>query len=293
MTQEALKQKIKMTKDLYNIVGTMKMLSSVSVGQYEKALNSLTQYTQTVQMAFQGLFNQEGFYAPSPVKEKKSHKNLVICIGSDNGLVGKFNRDVFQFLNEENNSLSNLKFISVGKRMTLTLNSMDIHPLAVYNHSNSLKEISALADALLNKINLFLSKDSYDSVFVIYNERQKSKIIQQKIQLLPFAPELLKTFKNKKWDGKMIPLVNPENTGLFSALSQEYLTIFLINALTCSLACEHYVRMIHMQQAEKNIEKKLNELDLLYQQARQNQITDELIDIISGAEAMTPRLTKV
>ena len=58
MIQEEIQQRIKTITDLQSIVKTMKMLSSVSVGQYEKALNSLTQYGKTLQEAFQGLFAQ-------------------------------------------------------------------------------------------------------------------------------------------------------------------------------------------------------------------------------------------
>ena len=61
MIQEELKRRIKTTSDLQGIVRTMKMLSSVSVGQYEKALNSLMQYGATLKQAFHGLFTQSFF----------------------------------------------------------------------------------------------------------------------------------------------------------------------------------------------------------------------------------------
>ena len=61
MTQETLNKRIKTTTDLRGIVSTMKMLSSVSVGQFERALKSLNQYTENLQNAFRGLFAQENF----------------------------------------------------------------------------------------------------------------------------------------------------------------------------------------------------------------------------------------
>ena len=75
-------------------------------------------------------------------------------------------------------------------------------------------------------------------------------------------------------------------------LVHEYLTVILSGGLTASLAAEHYARMVNMQQAEKNIDKSLEDMNLAYQQARQTQITDELIDIVSGAEAMKPKKNK-
>ena len=73
---------------------------------------------------------------------------------------------------------------------------------------------------------------------------------------------------------------------LFLSLIHEYLTTLISQAIISSLACEHYTRMINMQQAEKNIDDSLEELNLIFAQNRQTAITDELIDIISGANSL-------
>lgn len=289
MNQEALSKRIKTTSDLHGIVNTMKMLSSVSLIQYEKARTSLNQYAQTIKLAFQGVFSQEDFSYPNQTKNKEG-KVLYLLIGSDNGLVGRFNRDLVQKFEE--NRPKNASVITIGKRITSSILAKDFKPIAVYSNSNSLKEISSLADALLSKINSVLSKENFEKVILYYNHKKNNSFELKTFQLFPFSDEIKSNIKQNSWPGRMIPLISNENEGLFSALVQEYLVVFLVQALTESLVCEHYIRMLHMQQAEKNIEKKLAELDLLYQQARQNKITDELIDIVSGAQAMSNPLTK-
>ena len=291
MTQEVLKKRIKTTNDLYGIVTTMKLLSSVSVGQYEKALVSLNQYTQTISLAFQGLFHQEFFSLPNTSNHQKSGKTLVIVIGSDNGLVGRFNWELVQEVKKES-PLTSMKLITIGKRLSTSFFSKGLKPDFSYSNSNTLSEISSLADTILTKVNQLISADSFEKVLLFYNKKENNSFQPQKLQLLPFSEEILKQLKETPWSGRMLPLINPENETLFSALSQEYLIVFLVQALTSSLACEHYIRMLHMQQAEKNIEKKLAQLDLIYQQERQNQITNELIDIVSGAQAMNSSLDK-
>lgn len=291
MTQEVLKKRIKTTNDLYGIVTTMKLLSSVSVGQYEKALVSLNQYTQTISLAFQGLFHQEFFSLPNTSNPQKSGKTLVIVIGSDNGLVGRFNWELVQEVKKES-PLTSMKLITIGKRLSTSFFSKGLKPDFSYSNSNTLSEISSLADTILTKVNQLISADSFEKVLLFYNKKENNSFQPQKLQLLPFSEEILKQLKETPWSGRMLPLINPENETLFSALSQEYLIVFLVQALTSSLACEHYIRMLHMQQAEKNIEKKLAQLDLIYQQERQNQITNELIDIVSGAQAMNSSLDK-
>ena len=287
MTQEVLNKQIKTTTDLRGIVNTMKMLSSVSVGQFEKALKSLNQYTRNVQSAFRGLFAQENFQYEPPSRPHGKNKILTIIIGSDNGLVGRFNRDLIDIMKHNLQNQSNcIKLITVGKRLAPMALTTDFPVIANYNNSNTVKEISALATAILTKINQVVSKEGFDKVLLFYTNRQNNESSVQMEQLIPFQDNLLSNLKTKKWDGKTLPLITAEHNELFSALIREYLQIVLVHALTASLASEHYIRMVHMQQAEKNIDERLNELRLIYQQTRQNQITDELIDIVSGAQAI-------
>lgn len=297
MTQEALNKRIKTTTDLRGIVSTMKMLSSVSVGQFEKALKSLNQCMENLQSAFQGLFAQEKFQYESPTLFHDKNKILAIVIGTDNGLVGRFNRDVIDTMKKNLIAKKKqVKLITIGKRLAPMTFSDNFSVISNYNNSNTIKEISSLAGAILTKINQVVSKEGFSSVWIFYTIRQNTGLTVKSEQLIPFQENLLINLKTKQWDGRTLPLVTADYNELFSALIHEYFTIILAHALTSSLAAEHYTRMIHMQQAEKNIDEKLNELELIYQQVRQNQITDELIDIVSGAEAINKikrRLDKV
>ena len=290
MIQEELSQRIKTVTDLQGIVKTMKMLSSVSVSQYEKALNSSTQYSKTLQEAFHGLFAQDDFtYTPPQVKEI-SPKILAIVIGSDNGLVGRFNKDILNFVQafciKKETTKNQVRIIGIGKRIALLAPSMDFHIAYAYPISNSVKEISALAGLILTKIDQEVSEHHFDLVQIFYNKQQNLSFVSQTHQLIPLPHADFQRLKKTRWEGRMIPLITAEKEALFSALLHEYFTIQLTNAITASLAAEHFTRMNHMQQAEKNIEEKLTVLNLQYQQARQNQITDELIDIVSGATAL-------
>ena len=69
--------------------------------------------------------------------------------------------------------------------------------------------------------------------------------------------------------------------------------ILLSSALTFSLAAEHHARMINMQNAEKNIDESLEQMNQEYQQKRQEAITEELIDVVSGSEAITIQKPKI
>ena len=83
-----------------------------------------------------------------------------------------------------------------------------------------------------------------------------------------------------------MPLITLKPQVLVSKLIQEYLMIVLSGAITMSLAAEHHARMINMQNAEKNIDESLEQMNLEFQQKRQEAITEELIDVVSGSEAL-------
>ena len=290
MTLEALTKRIKTTTDLKDIVGTMKMLSSVSIAPYEKALKSLRRYGQTVQDAFVGLLKEENFiYQPRPIKSS-TPQTVAIIIGTDNGLVGRFNRDVLSFAESDlrgKGCLDQTTFICVGKRLGLMADSAKFPLAATYAIMNSLKEIASIASMVLMKVNEVIQARKAEQVLIYFMQRKTGESQKPVIlQLMPLPYRDMMRFKAEKWTGKTPPLITADYDALFSSLIHEYLTVVLSGALTASLAAEHYTRLLNMQQAEKNIDDSLTEMNLTYQQMRQTGITDELIDIVSGAESL-------
>ncbi len=282
MTLEALKKRIKTTTDLRNIVSTMKSLSSVSIVAYEKAQISLTDYIQNIWNGFLILDKNKALRIP---KVEPSDQALAIIIGSDNGLVGRFNKEIISFAQKE---LQDFKtsYITVGRRIaSLMLNEKNI--IAKYPISNSIKETANISLAILKNIPQIKENKKLPSVFVFYHEHISGQPVScQKTQLLPFSQSILNPIKSMKWDGRSWPCFKIDSNILLLSLIQEYIGITLDSALIKSLAAEHYIRMINMQNAEKNIDERLYEMNLKYQQKRQENITDELIDIVSASQAM-------
>lgn len=300
MSLEALNKRIKTTTDLRDIVSTMKMLSSVSIGPYEKALASLKEYGKTVQDAFLGFVLNDATDFMPRIPKNQTPKVLMILVGTDNGLVGRFNRDIFakaqEYIKEKNLKSTDILYLCVGKRIGLiTENNVGEALKGAYAISNSLKEIASIASTLLLKVNELLTHVAISEVLVFHNYKETATPQRPMMQqLMPLPYDFIAKLKQKKWEGRSSPQTSGDKLELFSALVHEYLTVILAGSLTASLAAEHYARMVNMQQAEKNIDKSLEEMNLTYQQARQTDITDELIDIVSGAEAMkTKKFKKV
>lgn len=291
MSLESLTKRIKTTEDLRNIVSTMKLLSSVSISPYEKALESLKNYGQTIEDAFLGLFLNDG--SINIRTNINDGKKIFIFIGTDNGLVGRFNKELLvtadQYLSTNHLDRKNVVSLCIGKRIgALSKNFGAVH--AVYAISNSLKEIASIASTILSEIEKITTSAKVGEVILFFNQRlgiDGTKV--QTVRLMPMDNDKLAAFRKRKWAGRSLPLITADYHELFSQLVHEYLTITLSRALTASLAAEHYTRMINMQQAEKNIDESLEKMNLDFQQVRQTSITDELIDIVSGAESMRPK----
>ncbi|MBO6289142.1 MAG: F0F1 ATP synthase subunit gamma [Alphaproteobacteria bacterium] len=289
MSLEALQRKIKTTGELREIVSTMKTLSSASILQYEQANISLRSYRRNLRDAFHALIRQKGL--PPISKPRGAEKHLQIVIGSDNGMVGKFNREIFQAvhkdLKKQNLMIKETLFITVGKRMTMLANQQKLTLSAQYAVANSVKAVSILAESLILDLDRLIPEQKITHVDIWFHKRGKSSSVKvEKRQIIPFNNTALRQLKDKPWETNNLPML-PQNTQrLFSSLIRESLIMSLSGAINYSLAAEHFTRMTNMQNAEKNIDENLAELNQEYQQQRQEQITDELIDIISGAEAM-------
>lgn len=296
MSLESLNRRIKTTTDIGDIVHTMKMLSSASLGQYERALQSLTQYKKTIFDAFHGLFSQESFHYDFPNSKQKDARPLAILIGSNNGLVGRFNNDLMSYTNKYfQKDEGNLRpyVITVGKRMALLAEAQKLDVLASYPIPNNLKEVAPMAAQLLNQVEQILSEHKVDFVYLFANKRKDNTLFTPRVhQLIPLSEQHMRQLKKERWSGRTLPLVTADPQSLFSALVREYLIVLLLHEMVASLASEHFTRMMHMQEAEKNIEETLEEFNLEYQQLRQTQVTDELIDIVSGAEEMNKQKTQ-
>ncbi len=295
MTLESLQKRIKTTQDLRNIVSTMKALSSVSILQYDEAALSLKGYQKNIRDAFHAMIKRGDL--PSRLKPAAAGKTLIILVGTDSGLVGRFNTEIVKKalldLQENKTPLSDTLFLTVGKRMMAAADSHHLNIFAKYAISNSIKVVNSLAGTLIIKIFEAMQSRKVTNVLVYYHKReQASATTLEKMTLLPFDEKNYERLRQKPWKTNNIPLITMKPKALLDTLIKEYLMIQMCAALTYSLASEHHTRMVNMQNAEKNIDESLEHLNLEYQQKRQDAITEELIDVVSGAQALMPRKQK-
>ena len=291
MSLETLQKRIKTTQEMREIISTMKSLSSASILQYDQANIALSAYLKNIRDAFHGMIKsgkQLSLPKAPPVEEQKT---LTVLIGSDTGLVGRFNKELVEnalsFLKAEGKEPKDCLFITVGKRPALLAEQRHLPLFAKYAVSNSLKAINSISGTVIVKIEQAIREQHISRVIVFYHRRIQGKpsLIEQRV-LLPFSPEDFNELKKRPWPTNNIPQVTLSKEKLLNALIDEFLMIVLSGTICSSLAAEHYVRMVNMQNAEKNIDESLERMKQELQQKRQDEITEELIDVVSGSEAI-------
>jgi F-type H+-transporting ATPase subunit gamma len=289
-TIESLRRKIKSTQDLLSVVKTMKALAAVSIRQYQKAVESLVDYNDTVERGLQIVLKsqEEAQASPAPIPVGKTG---IIVFGSDQGLCGQFNAQVVAHALDEMRSLKvpdeSRYILTVGERVK---DHMERADQVIYDNLTTPSSTAGITP-MVQEIVMILQEWHFvlhiQHIYLCYNHYLSGASFRpHTLRLLPVDRTWLEGLKAKKWESKTLPLFTMGFDALFASLIREYLFVSLYRAFTESLASENASRLAAMQNAEKNIQDHLEEIFADYHRQRQMTITEELLDIVSGYEAM-------
>lgn len=288
---ESLRRKIVTAGELGSVVRTMKALAAVSIHQYQKAVEALTEYNHTIETGLQIALRGNSEWA---VKARPAPRNRLIAVvlGSDQGMCGQFNELIGEYarksLEKRNGSEDHHEMLVVGGRIAGLLSDMGMNVREMFPVPNGVTGIIALVQDLLIKIEEARSLLDLDQVIVFYNKQvSNTKFTPSEEQLLPVDLEWLNRLKKREWPSRSIPTYTMEWDRVFSALILQYLFVSIYRAVAESMASENAGRLASMERAEKNIQERIEELILKYNQCRQLSITEELLDIVAGYEALT------
>lgn len=287
-TLESLRRQIDTSEDLHGIVRTMKSLAAVSIRQYERAADALEGYADTVHAGMQAVLRQgeiqveDGAGAHGPAG--------VVLFGSDHGLCGRFNADVVQFartqLPHQGVDLTRARHLAVGGRAADRMTAEGLRPEAWLTLPGSVNALVETAYAIIERVERWRA-DGVETVMLVHNRRGRQAPAEASMhQMLPLHPDWLRHLRAAPWPSRGLPTFRADAAALFAGLVRQHLFVTVFRATAESLASEHASRLSSMQAAEGNIEEHLEELRAAYRHSRQQSITEELLDIVSGFEAL-------
>jgi F-type H+-transporting ATPase subunit gamma len=177
--------------------------------------------------------------------------------------------------------------LAVGVRVADILEDSGQKVLEVLSTPGSTAGITSVVQDITMLLEDWRFKRQIENMALYYNEYISGANYRAKtLKLLPVDREWLKNLEKRKWDSRTIPMYTMDWETIFRSLIREYLFVSLYRAFADSLASENASRLAAMQSAEKNIEERLEELFGQFHRQRQSTITEELLDIVSGFEAL-------
>jgi F-type H+-transporting ATPase subunit gamma len=290
-TIEDLKGRIESTADLQSVVKTMKAMAAVKIRQFEKAVEALEEYNRTVEMGLRIVLRSRTEMMVLARPDSKGRFGALV-FGSDQGMCGQLNDQIVSYaLDSMNRSSQETEkyrhILAVGQRVGGRLEEAGQTVDGFISVPSSVSGIAPKVRELLSRIEQWNREKGLNRVFLYYCRPLSGARFQpHTVNLLPVDKGWLEDIGSEPWPTNMLPLFTMDWDTLFSAMIRQYLLVSLYRAFAESLASENASRLASMQGAEKNIQEQMATLKARFQKRRQMSITEELLDIISGFEAL-------
>jgi len=284
-----IRTRISSVEKTKQVTAAMKMVSAAKLKKAQDAIVQIRPYADKLQEILGSLSgslsdSEENIYGG----ERKADKILLVAITSNKGLCGAFNSNVFKRVNElvrgvysKQKAEGKLKILAIGKQGFKDLSKVQ----DVIGHHNELfddmnfENTSAIASSIMEEY----VAGEYDRVELIYNRFKNAGV--QILTNEQFLPVLTEKADDSSTQADYI--FEPGKETIVGELIPKSLKTQFFGAMLDSVASEHGARMTSMHKATDNASDLIQDLKLHYNQARQASITNEILEIVSGANALS------
>jgi len=266
------------------ITSAMKMVSAAKLKKAQDAITAMRPYSEKLTELLQNLSaTLDADSGSSFAQQREVNKVLVVAITSNRGLAGAFNTNIIKAskaLKNETYAGKQVDFVTVGKKgndiISKDGNVIEFNA-AIYDDLN-FKSSSVIAEMLMEKYD----QGAYDKIVLVYNHfKNAATQIVMKEQFLPILPA-----EQTQTTNAIDYIFEPTKPEIVEGLIPKSLKTQLFKAIRDSVASEHGARMTAMHKATDNATELRDALKLQYNKARQAAITNEILEIVGGAEAL-------
>jgi F-type H+-transporting ATPase subunit gamma len=266
------------------ITSAMKMVSAAKLKKAQDAITAMRPYSEKLTELLQNLSaTLDSDSGSSFAQQREVNKVLVVAITSNRGLAGAFNTNIIKAskaLKDETYAGKQVDFITIGKKgndiISKDGNVIEFNA-AIYDDLN-FKASSVIAEMLMEKYD----QGAYDKIVLVYNHfKNAATQIVMKEQFLPILPA-----EQTQTTNAVDYIFEPTKPEIVEGLIPKSLKTQLFKAIRDSVASEHGARMTAMHKATDNATEMRDALKLQYNKARQAAITNEILEIVGGAEAL-------
>ena len=284
-----IRDRITSVNSTMQITSAMKMVSASKLKRAQDAITQMRPYAEKLQEILSNLSSSLDTSENEYTQERAVKNVLIVGVTSNRGLCGGFNNNItkkIKAIAASEYKSCNISVLSVGKKMIDAMkytewvsNDADLYqnPEEIWNDL-TFNNVSEMAVSLMDAY----KDERYDKIVIVYNSFQNAAVqIVQNEQFLPIvAPEEDNSANATDY------VFDPSKEEIVKELIPNSLKVQLYKALLDSHASEHGARMTAMHQATDNASEMKKDLQLTYNKARQASITNEILEIVGGAEAL-------
>jgi F-type H+-transporting ATPase subunit gamma len=279
-----IRNRIASVSSTMQITSAMKMVSAAKLKKAQDAITSMRPYANTLTELIQNLSGSlDGDTQNIYTQVRPKQSVLIISITSNRGLCGAFNANIIkktrQLFDKEFKN-QKVSLITIGKKGSEILNKTG-KVISSYDSvfdNLTYNSVSNIAEIVMNHY----EKKTFDQVVLVYNRFKNAAT--QIIEAEPFLPIVAE--KKSENNSNVDYIFEPSKSEIISELLPKSLKMQLFKALRDSFASEHGARMTAMHKATDNATDLRDQLKLTYNKARQAAITNEILEIVGGAEAL-------
>ncbi|PZX95260.1 ATP synthase F1 subunit gamma [Flavobacterium aquariorum] len=278
-----IRNRITSISSTMQITSAMKMVSAAKLKKAQDAITAMRPYAEKLTELLQNLSaSLDGDVGGEFTTQREVKKVLIVAITSNRGLCGAFNTNVIKEAKNRSEYYAGkqVDIFAIGKKgndiLSKTLNVID-NQSAIFDHL-TFDNVAVIAETLTQK---FVTGE-YDRIELVYNQfKNAATQIVQTEQFLPLAP-----IQSDKPVSAGDYIFEPAKDEIVLTLIPKALKTQLYKGIRDSFASEHGARMTAMHKATDNATDLRDQLKLTYNKARQAAITNEILEIVGGAEAL-------
>ena len=287
-----LKNRISSVKSTRKITSAMKMVAASKLRRAQELAESSRVYADSLSFILSSLAGNTKNSADLPeilTGRENSKISLLIINSSDRGLCGGFNSNLFRnakkWISDQQGQGKSVKIMTVGKKASSFYKKTDLDIVAGFEDLNSNDRQLQVSEEIKNKIMELFENNEIDEVSILFN-KFVSAISQEPTyqSLIPLSNH--ENSEDESESNNAIFEFEPDKNELLEYLVPRNFLTQIYRSVLESSASEHAARMTSMDNATRNAGDMIDRLTLTYNRTRQAFITKELIEIISGAEAV-------
>lgn len=277
--QKAEKQ-IQTIEALRDIIHSMRSLAATYLSRAEERLGGVRAYADTVEQALNDcLFGRE-----IALPREEGRGSVVLAFFSEQGMCGRFNEVMAEAAVRHAAAVPHARFVVVGRRGPGLLRMAGLDVLAEIPSTTSLEGVDFVMQAAVRTVLEMHSRAVFAQLYLLHAAYLSPGRIEPSFRRI--LPLDLSSWRHAERARTSPPRLAMPRLELLQGLVDEYAFIALYHGMVESLASENGMRLQSMEAARTNIDEALADLQMRARTERQNEITEELLDVISGAEAL-------